>query len=52
MKKSEINIDVDTAIEQALKIPGVGVNRESFLTSKFSDLVTPAQLDEILNEGP
>ncbi|HLQ82563.1 MAG TPA: bacteriochlorophyll 4-vinyl reductase [Pseudogracilibacillus sp.] len=52
MKKNKINIDMDTALEKVLKIPGVKIGRESFLTNTFSELVTPTILEEILKEGP
>ena len=41
-----------SALEKVLKIPGVKIRRESFLTNTFSELVTPAILEEILKEGP
>lgn len=52
MKRNKINIDMEIAVEQAFRIPGVKVDRENFLTNKFSKLVTATQLDEIIKEGP
>lgn len=38
--------------DQALKIPGVKVNRNGFLTEAFSDRVSQSTLMEILEKGP
>lgn len=52
MEKRMGSIDINKAIEQAVKLPGVKINREEFLKSKFISIVSADDLEIILVEGP
>lgn len=42
----------EVLITNAVKLPGVKVNRDEFLAKYFSKYVTPTQLAEIIEKGP
>ncbi|SDM57127.1 bacteriochlorophyll 4-vinyl reductase [Sediminibacillus halophilus] len=46
------NYSIEKIVDQVIKIPGVKVNREDFLKSKFEKLVTEKQMKEIIEVGP
>ncbi|GAA0615618.1 EcsC family protein [Virgibacillus siamensis] len=52
MANKDKNVNIEKVVDQALKIPGVKVDRDDFLEQKFSKLVTSSQLEEILEFGP
>lgn len=45
-------LDFNRAIETSLKLPGIKVDRTTFLTKRFSDRVSPAILEKIVTDGP
>lgn len=50
-KELSTNITLEGVIQTALKIPGVKVNRETFLREQFKDF-EPAAIDKIVALGP
>ncbi|MEH7461430.1 bacteriochlorophyll 4-vinyl reductase [Bacillus thuringiensis] len=43
---------IEVLITNAVKLPGVKVNRDEFLAKNFSENVSPNQLAEIIEKGP
>ncbi|OMD89326.1 bacteriochlorophyll 4-vinyl reductase [Paenibacillus odorifer] len=51
-EKRSSNNSFELVLVNALKIPGVKVNRKEFLAHALADKVTSAQLNEALDKGP
>ncbi|WP_449540458.1 bacteriochlorophyll 4-vinyl reductase [Ferdinandcohnia sp. Marseille-Q9671] len=45
-------LNFNTALEASLKIPGIRVERTTFLTKRFSERVSASTLEKIIEDGP
>lgn len=52
MGKPQKSMDILAIIEQVMKMPGVKVDRDSFLKTKFTKIATPEQMEDIIKDGP
>ena len=51
VSESKSGISLENIISTAIRIPGIKVNRESFLREQFED-VSPERLQSIIEKGP